>query len=80
MACGRYHKATRGFFGKVWGGIKKGASWVGNKILKPVAKVALKAAPAIGAAVGSIIPGVGTAAGTALGTAATGIAKATGFI
>lgn len=43
---------------KAWKGIKKGARWVNNKIIKPVVKpIANLAAPIIN----SIAPGVGTA-------------------
>ena len=62
---GRIGKKIGGFFKKVWGGIKKGASWVYKKVLtpigtlawkgiktiaKPVSKILVKSAPAIAAA------------------------------
>ncbi|MFL5280980.1 MAG: hypothetical protein ACJ8AW_08250 [Rhodopila sp.] len=62
------------FLGKLWKGIKKVGSFVGN-IAKPFAgvlkAVAKKALPFVGGALGSLIPipGVGTAVGSALGGA-----------
>lgn len=61
-------------FKKVWGGIKKAASFVG-KAAKPFAgalkSLAKKALPFVGKALGTFIPipGVGTAIGGALGSA-----------
>ena len=68
------------FFKKVWRGIKKGASWVHKKILKPIGNVARKivgkAGGAIGTTVGGLLGGpAGAAAGGALGGVAQKIAN-----
>ena len=76
MGLGKFFKWVKNAAGKVGNAVKT----VGKKIIVPLAKGALKAAPAIGAAVGSIVPGIGTAAGTAIGTALTGVSKAAGII
>ena len=83
MACGIFHKASKGFwsavkgaFGRMGKAIKNTAVKVWDKtapVLKKVGEVTTNviskvAAPA-GAAIGSLLPGVGTAAGGAIGTA-----------
>ena len=57
MAWGIFKKIKDGFK-KVIGGIKKGAQWIGNNILKPIAKPIVNAVAPV---VDTIIPGVGTA-------------------
>ena len=53
MAWGIFKKIKDGFK-KVIGGIKKGAQWIGNNILKPIVN-------AVAPVVDTIVPGVGTA-------------------
>ncbi|EAY19547.1 hypothetical protein TVAG_136780 [Trichomonas vaginalis G3] len=40
-----------GFFKKIWNGIKKGATWAWNKVIKPVANAVKDFLPAIGTAI-----------------------------
>ena len=58
MGRGSFWSKIKTGFSKVWGGIKKGATWVKDKVLvpawkgiktiaKPVSKLLVKAAPAI---------------------------------
>lgn len=67
---GRAGRKIKRFFGKVWGGIKKGAKFIGKTGLKLVEHVA----PVAGGVIGSVVPGVGTVAGAAAGAAAGKIA------
>ena len=53
MAWGIFKKFNDGFK-KVIGGIKKGAQWLGNKVLKPIIN-------AVAPVIDQIKPGVGTA-------------------
>ena len=78
MACGVFHKASKGLWTKVkgvFGRIGQGALKVGKALGKGAVKVAAKAGAPIGAAIGSVIPGVGTGIGTAIGGAVQGVAN-----
>ena len=65
MAIGFFKKLKNGLV-KAWNGIKKGAKWVNNKVLKPVLKPIANAAAPI---VNGIVPGLGTAIQTGVNTA-----------
>ena len=60
MAWGIFKKIKDGFK-KVIGGIKKGAQWLGNNVLKPIVKPIVNAAAPV---VDKFLPGVGTAVKT----------------
>ena len=68
---GRIGKKIGGFFKKVWGGIKKGASWVYKKVLTPIGHVAKKVIGKFGGTLGTA---AGTAAGSLVGNPAAGAA------
>ena len=57
MAWGLWNKVKKGFK-NVWNGVKKAATWVNDKIIKPLR-------PAITAAANAVLPGAGTAIGVA---------------
>ena len=60
MALGIFKKIKDGFK-KVIGGIKKGAQWLGNNVLKPIIN-------AVAPVIDTIKPGVGTALQTGVNT------------
>ena len=60
MAWGIFKKIEDGFK-KVIGGIKKGAQWLGDKVLKPIAKPIVNAVAPV---LDQTKPGVGTALNT----------------
>ena len=60
MAWGIFKKIKDGFK-KVVGGIKKGAQWLGNNVLKPIVKPIVNAAAPV---VDKFLSGVGTAVKT----------------
>ncbi|EAY17932.1 hypothetical protein TVAG_225580 [Trichomonas vaginalis G3] len=65
-----------GIWNKIWGGIKKAAKWVGDKVIKPVANVAKQYLPAIGTAVGAKFGGVkGAQIGNTVGGIVQGMIK-----
>ena len=64
MAWGIFKKIKDGFK-KVVGGIKKGAKWFGDKVLKPIAKPIVDMAAPV---VDKFLPGVGTAVKTGVDT------------
>ena len=57
----RIFKKIKDGFKKVIGGIKKGAQWLGNNVLKPIVKPIVNAAAPV---VDKFLPGVGTAVKT----------------
>ena len=65
MAIGFFKKLKNGLV-KAWNGIKKGAKWVNNKVLKPVLKPIANAAAPI---VNGVVPGLGTAIQAGVNTA-----------
>ncbi|KAI5551343.1 N-acetylmuramoyl-l-alanine amidase family, partial [Trichomonas vaginalis G3] len=67
-----------GFFKKLWEGIKKAASWVHQKIIKPVANFLAPVAKTAGTIIGGVLgakagnPAMGAQAGNAVGGIAEG--------
>ena len=64
MALGIFKK-IKDDFKKVIGGIKKGVQWLGNNVLKPIAKPIVNAVAPV---LDQIKPGVGTALQTGVNT------------
>ncbi|KAI5501281.1 N-acetylmuramoyl-l-alanine amidase family [Trichomonas vaginalis G3] len=68
-----------GFFKKLWEGIKKAASWVHQKIIKPIANFLAPVAKTAGTNIGGVLgakagnPAMGAQAGNAVGGIAEGI-------
>ncbi|KAI5533233.1 N-acetylmuramoyl-l-alanine amidase family [Trichomonas vaginalis G3] len=68
-----------GFFKKLWEGIKKAASWVHQKLIKPIANFLAPVAKTAGTIIGGVLgakagnPAMGAQAGNAVGGIAEGI-------